>query len=127
MKQYRRQQDSDLKLQGSGGSLTRDYTSSKQVVSSVAAIRFFFFFFSCFVRDCCLDSRTIVLLISVFSAWTADPQPGSPALPLSEHWGSREAVPLGSPRNCCRCVCTAGCGQQQLLLNSMQGKLGESI
>lgn len=81
-------------------------------------------FFSA-VQTAAWDPRATVFLISLFSAWTADPQPGSPALPLSEHWGSREAAPtcgeLHELLHMWMCVCTAGCGEQQALLISFRG------
>lgn len=62
--------------------MTKDHTSSEQVVSSVSTIKQNFLF-QLFCSRMLLRILEPLFLISLFSAWTADSQPGSPALPLS--------------------------------------------
>lgn len=60
-------------------------------------------------------SGIMVVLISLFSAQTADSQP------LSEHWGSREPAHLGSSRNSGGVCAQQGVDSSKSPLNSMQG------
>lgn len=108
-----------------GGVLTRHCTSLKgQVVSSSSTIEQIFspqLFCSRLLPGILEPLYLFLLSMDCRSpAWKLCPAS------LSEHY-VQGAVPLGSPRNCWRRVCTVGWGQQKPFLISKQGNLRQWI